>query len=232
MIPKLIHFCWLSGDPYPELIEKCINSWIRYLPDYELILWNTSQIDINSNIWLKQAFESKKYAFAADYIRFYALYNYGGIYLDADVEVLRPFTPLLNCGTFIGEEASGDVEAAVIGVEKHTAWVKQCLDYYTDRPFIKADGSFDMRPVPLLVGRVLEKYPQIKIFPYTYFSPKDYNIKKIDITSETYCIHHFDGKWVKKGRKYEIKIIFHKVLYLLFGRIVHNRIVHVLRRFR
>lgn len=232
MIPKIIHYCWLSGDPYPSLIENCISSWGNKLSDYDFILWDKSKIDINSNIWLQQAYVNKKYAFAADYIRFYALYHYGGIYLDADVEVLRSFNPLLYNNTFIGEDASGDIEAAVIGVEKHNPWIKQCLDYYIDRPFIQADGSFDMRPVPLLVSEVLQNHPEINIYPYTYFSPKDYNIKRIDVTSDTYCIHHFDGKWIKRGLKYEIKISCHKFLYSLFGRSGHNAIVHFIRKFK
>lgn len=231
MIPKIIHYCWLSGDPYPLLVNKCIQSWRKKMPDYEFMLWDSHRINVKSNMWLMQAYENKKYAFAADYIRFYALYNYGGIYLDADVEVLRPFDLLLDNDTIIGEEASGDIEAAVIGVEKNSTWIKECLDYYADRPFVKADGSFDMKPVPLLVGKVLEKHPRIKIYPYTYFSPKNYNMHRIDITSETYCIHHFDGKWVKKGRIYKVKNFLHRVIYLLFGRVIHNRIVHVLRRF-
>ena len=118
MIPKVIHFCWLSGDPYPPLIAKCIESWKINLPDYQIILWDTKKIDVTSNVWLEQAYKCRKYAFAADYIRFYALYNYGGIYLDADVEVIKSFDDLLSLQQFIGEDASGDIEAAVMGAEK------------------------------------------------------------------------------------------------------------------
>ena len=117
MIPKIIHYCWLSGDPFPDLINKCIDSWHNILSDYEFMLWDTRKIDVNSNLWLKQAYENKKYAFAADYIRFFALYHYGGIYLDADVEVLKDFKSLLIEKQLLGEEASGDIEAAVIGGE-------------------------------------------------------------------------------------------------------------------
>ena len=92
MIPKQIHLCWLSGDPYPAKIEKCLASWKKHLPDYEVVLWDTERFDLESVPWVKQAFEAKKYAFAADYIRFYALYNYGGIYLDSDVEVCLLYT--------------------------------------------------------------------------------------------------------------------------------------------
>ena len=229
MIPKIIHCCWLSGDPYPELIQQCLSSWQKYLPDYEFMLWDTKCIDMNSCVWLKQAYENKKYAFAADYVRFYALYHYGGIYLDADVEVLRSFDDLLNRTEFIGEDASGDIEAAIVGAEKNASWIKRCLDYYENRAFIKPDGSFDMKPVPLMVEKVLRSYSYIQILPYQYFSPKDYNIQKIDISPQTYCIHHFDGKWIKKGLIYKLKIFSHKFLYFLFGRAGHNRIVHLIR---
>lgn len=229
MIPKIIHFCWLSGDPFPNLINKCIESWKEQLSDYEFILWDTNRIDIDSNLWLKQAFENKKYAFAADYIRFYALYHFGGIYLDADVEVLRSFNDLLSRREFIGEEASGDIEAAVIGAEKNLSWIKECLEYYDNRPFIKSNGDFDMKPVPLMLKKVLNNRHDIEILPYYYFSPKNYNIQKIEITSETYCIHHFDGKWVTKGIKYKIKVLLHKLLYFFLGRNGHNKFVSIIR---
>lgn len=228
MIPKIIHYCWLSGDPYPELVSQCINSWKQCLPDYEFILWDTHRININSNKWLQQAYENKKYAFAADYIRFYALYHYGGIYLDADVEVLKSFDGLLGLKQFIGEEAGGDAEAAVIGAERGLPWVRKCLDYYSEREFVKSNGKFDVRPVPLLVSDVLHEY-SIELKPFYYFSPKDYNIRKICLTADTYCVHHFDGKWVKKDFLFRFKKILHLLLYSLLGRRGHNKFVRVIR---
>lgn len=168
MIPQIIHYCWLSNDPFPPLIKRCLESWHTHLPNYQFILWDTNQIDINSNLWLKQAFENRKYAFAADYIRFYALYHYGGIYLDADVEVFKSFDNLLKEKQFLGEEAGGDIEAAVMGAEKGLDWVKECLDYYKERPFIKNNGDFDMSPVPLLVSKIISN-KHINIKPYYYF---------------------------------------------------------------
>lgn len=229
MIPKIIHYCWLSGDDYPPLVAKCIASWKEKLPDYEIILWDTNKIDIQSNKWLEQAFSVKKYAFASDYIRFYALYNYGGIYLDADVEVLKSFDDLLQRQYFIGEEAGGDIEAAVIGVEKGATWLKEGLSYYNDRNFIKPEGSFDMRPVPLLFNKIVQKY-NMEILPYQYFSPKNYWNKKFDIDSNTYCIHHFDGKWVGEGVANKIKQNLHKILLLLLGRKLHNKLVKRIRK--
>lgn len=229
MIPKIIHFCWLSGDPYPSLIANCLESWKRVLPDYEIMLWDTHRIDVNSNLWLKQSYENKKYAFAADYIRFYALYHWGGIYLDADVEILKSFNPLLDAKDLIGEEAGGDIEAAVIGAEKGRDWVKKCLAYYENRAFVKTDGSYDMRPVPLLVNSVI-KDESIDVKPYYYFSPKDYNIGKINLSEDTYCVHHFDGKWIKRGGIYTLKIGIHRILYYSFGRIGHNKLVRLIRK--
>lgn len=228
MIPKIIHYCWLSGEPYPVLVEKCISSWKKNLPEYDFVLWDANRVDTISNLWLKQAYENKKYAFAADYIRFYALYYYGGIYLDADVEVLKTFNDLLDQKQFLGEEAGGDIEAAVIGAEKGSSWVKECLDYYRDRPFIKSNGRLDTRPVPLLINSVVGG-KGLAIKPYYYFSPKDYNIGKIDIKESTYCIHHFDGKWLKRGLKYSVKKNIHKALYLIMGRVKHNKVIRIIR---
>ncbi len=229
MIPKIIHFCWLSGDSYSPLNIKCLESWRKILPDYEMMLWDTHRIDINSNVWLKQSYENKKYAFAADYIRFYALYNFGGIYLDMDVEVLKPFDRLLNSKEIIGTEVSGDIEAAVIGVEKGCDWIRKCLMYYENRSFIKSDGTFDMQPVPLLIKSIIKKEKNIEVKPYYYFSPKNYNIGKINLSDKTYCIHHFDGKWIPKGLRYTLNKDIHIILYYILGRVGHNKVVSLIR---
>lgn len=133
MIPKIIHLCWLSGDAYPPLIQKCINSWKTVLPDYEIWLWDGKRFDINSSIWVKEAFSVKKYAFAADYIRCYALYHFGGIYLDSDVEVIKSFDDLLHLPYFVGKEQAGGFEAATMGFEKGHPFFKHMLDYYDGR---------------------------------------------------------------------------------------------------
>lgn len=228
MIPKIIHLCWLSGDPYPPLISNCIDSWVKKLPDYEIKVWSKNSFDINSVKWVKEAVQQKKYAFAADYIRFYALYNFGGIYLDADVEVLKSFNPLLNYEYFLGEEASGDVEAAVIGAQKGLPWLKECLDYYSERSFLKSNGKMDLRPVPLLLNRIKNKY-NLSIFPFYFFSPKDYILGKISVKKDSYTIHHFDGKWVKTGIKPMFKRYIHKTLYLFLGRRGHNYLIYKFR---
>ena len=157
MIPKIIHLCWLSGDPYPPKIAMCLETWKRHLVDYEIILWDTKRFDLNSSIWVRQAFEKKKYAFAADYIRFFALYHFGGIYLDSDVEVLKGFDDLLDLPYFMGVEKAQTPEAAIIGAEKGCDWIKLCLDYYENRPFINEDGSLNIQTVPAIMIHQIEK---------------------------------------------------------------------------
>lgn len=228
MIPKIIHLCWLSGDPYPPLIEKCIQSWKSILPDYEIMLWDTKRFDINSNEWVKQAFNAKKYAFAADYIRFFALYNHGGIYLDADVEIYKSFNDLLEREYILGEDCGGAVEAAVMGAPSGALWIKECLDSYNNRSFIKANGDFDMTPVTLLVNKVA-KIHKMKLMPYTFLSPKDFSIGKIDFTADTYCVHHYDGKWLNDGNIQKLKRYFHVLIYYAIGRKAHNKLINFIR---
>lgn len=215
MIPKILHLCWLSGDPYPEKIAKCIKSWGDFLPDYEIIIWDTKRFDLNSSIWVKQAFESKKYAFAADYIRFYALYHMGGIYMDSDVEVLRSYDDLLDLPYFIGAEKSQYPEAAVIGAEKGCDWVKMCLDYYENRSFVKEDGSLDILAAPWIMVEQISKLKPVRVLSVkdslnirsldmqkevlvlhdSWFSPKAFDSREIELTANTYAIHHFQNSW-------------------------------------
>lgn len=216
MIPKIIHYCWLSGDPYPPKIQYCLDSWKRQLPDYEVRLWDLNRFDINSSRWCKEAFSRKKYAFVADYIRNYALFHEGGIYLDSDVEVVKPFDPLLGLPYFIGRERSGAFEPAIMGAEPGLPFYKKMLDYYSDRAFI-VDGEMDMRPLPEIMGEIIaEDYSIIDInkieefnpgdgsfnlFPADYFSPKRNDTFKIEATENTYSIHHFNASWFPPQKK-------------------------------
>ncbi len=221
MIPKIIHLCWLSNENYPTKIKQCIKSWEKYLPEYKIMLWDTKRFNLEESIWVKQAFEKKKYAFAADYIRFYALYNYGGIYLDSDVEILKSFDDLLQYPYFMGAEKAGTIEAAILGAEKGTAWIKKCLDYYTDKPFIKQDLSLDIRKLPEIMVEELAKFKPIRylntadmrlikrvdfqnnilVMPDEYFSPKIFDSRKVFITPNTYAIHHYQNSWFSHKAK-------------------------------
>jgi len=218
MIPKIIHYCWLSGDPFPESIAKCMASWKAQLPDYEFVLWDTNRFDISSNSWVRQAFETKKYAFAADFIRLHAVYHFGGIYMDTDVEVVKPFDDLLSLPYFVGSEGDGIIEAGIFGAEKGTPWLKDCLSYYDGKSFIKPDGTFDTWTLPRIMmesigkKRTFAEVPKAGIFealqtndPSTlYMFPKDVFCAKnhgtgvITKTQNTYSIHHFAMSWISK----------------------------------
>lgn len=210
MIPKKIHYCWLSGDEYPPLIKYCIETWHKILPDYEFVLWDTKRFNIHSVNWVREAFEAKKYAFAADYIRLYAVYTEGGIYLDSDVEVLKPFDDLLDNHSFIGFEAStGGVEAAVFGAEAGTEWCKNALDFYKNAHFtMDGQGGIDGKYyAPKIVRKALTEtfpdFPQqppqsmihlsadkLLVCPSDYFSPLKYDIEK-SYNSEKTIAHSY-----------------------------------------
>ena len=234
MIPKIIHLCWLSNNDYPPKIKRCLKSWQKYLPEYKIMLWDTKRFNLDESIWVKQAFTKKKYAFAADYIRFYALYNYGGIYLDSDVEVLKSFNDLLQLPYFMGAEKAGTIEAAILGAEKGTEWIKICLDYYTDKTFIKQDSSLDIRKLPEIMVEELQKdkiirylkvsemkdikkmdfQKEILVMPNEYFSPKIFDSREVLITPRTYAIHHYQNSWFSHKAKiyYRTRTILIRIL--------------------
>lgn len=215
-IPKIIHYCWLSNDPVPQQLQSYMETWHKLMPDYEFIKWDFTRFDKKSSVWVTEAFDNKKYAFAADYIRMYALYTMGGIYMDMDVEVLKPFDDLLERKYFLcNERGSLWPEVATFGVEKGCKWARIMLDYYKDRHFILPDGSFDTLPLPQLFKKVLESNGYrfelvdnqtkshnnsdddnvIYLESYQLFSPKSYVTGDIDVTQATYSIHRFADSW-------------------------------------
>jgi hypothetical protein len=237
MIPKKIHYVWLGGKMPPKL-KSYIDSWKKNLPDYDIICWNSENFDLSQNKWIKQAVADKKWAFAADFIRFWAVYNYGGIYLDTDVEVVKPFDAFLSLPYFLGmEKDKGLISVATFGVESKCSWVKDFLDYYENK------NVFDMETAPSIMLKIFKKKygllriknpaefnpncKQIQILPADYFSPKRWNAKIANTTEDTYCIHHFEGSWVNSGHKglvanCGIKILGEKryldLLWFVYGR--------------
>ncbi|MCI5733828.1 MAG: glycosyl transferase [Tenericutes bacterium] len=130
MIPKIIHYVWVGNNPKPKDIKKCMKTWKKHLKDYKIIEWNESNFDISSHPFVKKAYEAKKWAYVSDYIRMYAIYNYGGIYLDTDVLVLENFDKFLNNKVFVGFERENYPFTAVFGAEKKNKFIKKLLDYY------------------------------------------------------------------------------------------------------
>ena len=242
-IPKIIHLCWMSEDPYPEKIKNCIESWKQNLPDWEIMLWNTDRFDVNSTLWTKQAFEAKKYAFVADYIRFYALYNYGGVYLDSDVEVLKSFNDLLNYDCFLGYEYSGMPEAAVVGCIPKLEWTALAMHWYEKTAYLNEDGMFNCVVAPVILKSAYESVYKIKllnankvvihnnniIFPDEYFSPKNGYSGKIAASETTYSIHHFSAAWKKNSLRNKANKCLHLMIQRTLGKKNFYRIMYKLR---
>ena len=227
MIPKIIHYCWLSGDPLPSDIKKYMRTWKEKLPDYELMLWDTERFNVNSSLWVKQAFENKKYAFAADYIRVYALYHYGGIYLDTDIEVLKSYNAFLHLNVMLGlDHTSNNCEVATWGAEKGAGYLKKILDFYDRSSFVKEDGNFELAPMPGVVLGILKENGYklvpvnslkeaegvqgdkcIPVFPREWFCPLDWYTFKLHLTKNTYSIHRYKGGWLAENVRKEREIL-------------------------
>lgn len=211
-IPKVIHYCWFGKGEKPKLAKKCIKSWKKYLPDYEIIEWNEENFDINSNQYVKEAYESKKYAFVSDYVRLYALCNYGGIYMDTDVEVIKSLDEFLVHDAFSGFESLQDAMTGIMGCKKNFNLFKEFLDYYTDRSFIKENEELDTTTNVRIMNNILNKCGLISnnelqtvngltIYPKTYFCPLSFNSIESEFSNNTYTIHHFSGSWMTKEEK-------------------------------
>jgi mannosyltransferase OCH1-like enzyme len=239
MIPRLIHYCWLSDDPYPDKTLACLESWKSHLSGYEFKKWDGNSFDIDSVAWAREAYGAKKYAFAADYIRFYALYNYGGIYLDTDVEVIKCFEPLLSGKSFMGFEYISIPEAAVIGSEPKIGWIKTCLDYYDGKSFYDRNGKEKTVAVPIMMRATLERLykrpifdnsqvqhlDDLDLYPYQFFSPKKPYEDKINISADTYCIHYSVGSWCG-GCRTKINRYTHSILTTLLGKTRYDNLLY------
>ncbi|MFK2195170.1 glycosyltransferase family 32 protein [Bacteroides fragilis] len=203
----------------PELALKCIESWRVNLPDYELKEWNENSFDINSNFYVKEAYESRKFAFVTDYVRLYALYTEGGIYMDTDVEVLKNLDPFLDLPAFSGFEDNVHIPTGIMAAEKGSVWAGWQLKYYDDRHFLLPDGTLDLTTNVEIIGRLMgEKgfilrnglynfQNIITIFPRDYFCPKSHTTGKIELTQNTYTIHHFAGSWKSTSDRLKRRIV-------------------------
>ncbi len=243
MIPKIIHWCWLSDDQYPEKIQKCLNSWKEKLSDYKIILWNCDNFDINKLPWLKKAYNARQYAFVSDYIRCYCLYEYGGIYLDSDIEIKKKFDNILDCKSFIGFEYTGMIEAAVVGAEKGCKWIKNCCEWYESSKYMNFDNETRII-APLVMQLCYESTYNIKlidkgvvvennknmIYPYNYFSPKNLYNEKINDDEKTYCIHHFNASWYELSISIKFKHLIHVLMIKTLGKKIYNYIIYTIRK--
>ena len=206
-IPKTIHYCWLSNDPWEDIYKKCFATWATFLPDYKFVLWDLSK-PVNSNFFNKMI-RKEKWAFASDYLRLHALYFHGGIYLDLDIEVVKTFDSLLNHQCFFGREDAQKLGCHIIGSQKNNTFIKECLDYY--------DSSFKLKmsnppTMPRIVTRLAYKHGlknensiqtlknDISIYSSSFFAPLHYsdrfneNPRKF-LSQDSYCIHYWHHGW-------------------------------------
>lgn len=216
MIPKVIHYCWFGNSEKPELVLKCIESWKKYCPNYRIVEWNESNFK-SDNLYFRQAIENGKWSFASDYARLEIIYKYGGIYLDTDIELLKPLDSLLTQKAYIGTEVGGEINTGLgFGAEINSFMVKEMLDEYASLKFVQ-NGELDLTPCPVRNTASFirngynrnEKICVIKdmtVYPDFYFAPKNYLTREIHITKDTVSIHHYDGAWMVGKSKIFLKI--------------------------
>lgn len=209
MIPKKIHYCWFGGNPMTTLGEKCISSWKKLLPDYEIIEWNETNYDVKKIPYMKEAYDKKKYAFVSDYARFDILNSEGGIYFDCDVEVLQSIDDILEKGPFMGLEGKGRIASGLgVACEKKNPLIEEILGTYKTDHFINSDGTLNQLTVVKRVTDIFRSHgfddnnPEIQeiagffIYPTEYFNPKSIENFEIKITEKTRTIHHFAASWL------------------------------------
>ncbi len=232
MIPKIIHYIWLGGNPLPAITEKCIESWRIYCPDYEIIRWDETNLNINKYQFAKDAYDAKKFAFVSDVLRTDILYEHGGIYLDIDVELLKPIDDLLDFDTFGGFETSNLINPGLLwGTVPKNEDLKNILEIYKNTKF---DETKTMElTICEFFTKYFEQYGLLrenksqkidnKVFLSSeYFSPIDVITNKKNITKNTYSIHWYNASWYtpKQKLKYKIKKIANVLSFGLFGKVL------------
>ena len=219
MIPKIIHYCWFGHGEMPELAQQCIASWHQYMPDWEYRLWNEDNFNVNSTPYSKEAYEAKKYAFVSDYVRLWALYHEGGVYLDVDFLVYKSFDNLRVWKAFAGFEGSkhAPLMMGIIASEPQGVWVKEQLDAYNDRHFVRLDGSFDLTTNVVFVSSIMSRqgfvqngeeqdYKDLHVFPVEFFCPRQTTGEYLR-TSNTYCESKGLGSWAGKETRWKSRLL-------------------------
>ena len=243
MIPKKIHFCWFGRGSMPELAQRCIESWRNILPDYEIIRWDEDVFDISSNRYVQEAYEAKKYAFVSDYVRLYALYTQGGVYMDTDVEVLKSLDPFLECTAFSGFENVHSIPTGIMASEKGFPAFGDLLTAYDDMTFMRPDGSYNLTTnVEMITNYYLARglaqnnsYQVIEgftLYPNIVFCPYKHEIGSRWFTESTVTIHHKNGSWLteeahakREGASAAAKEAFKRIALKVLGKPVLDKIL-------
>lgn len=236
MIPKIIHYCWFGRGPLPDLAQKCIASWQKYMPDYKIKEWNEDNFDVNSIPYTKEAYKSRKYAFVSDVVRLYALYYEGGIYMDTDVEILKPLDDLLTLSAFTSYESGNHMSpvTGLIASKAHGEWVKEQLDAYNELHFLKEDGTMDLTTNTRRISSIMKangfeqdgryhQYKDLHVFTSDYFCPMDSLTGKMRITDHTYSIHWFSNSWSDiSSFRQKLSRLSHRIFGVQFTSRIHN----------
>lgn len=228
MIPKIIHYCWFGRNPLPSLALKCIASWKKHLPDYEIKEWNEDNFDVNAIPYTQEAYTAKKYAFVSDYARFYILYQYGGVYFDTDVEVIKPLDDILAKGAFMACEKDPEFwsyslvnPGLGLAFRPKMEIIKKLIDRYNNLHFILPDGSLNTSitivhhttKILAVYGmkqvRGIQSLRDITIYPSEYFAPINFITRRQHITENTRTIHHYMASWSEQKNKSIIDYIKH-----------------------
>ena len=236
-IPKVLHYCWFGKDEMPKLAKKCIKSWKKYCPDYEIVCHNEDNFDLFQNRYMREAYEAGKWAFVSDVARLKIIYDNGGIYLDTDVELIKPIDKLLENGAFMGFDEKGIVATGLgFGAEKANKIIGEFLKDYDDIPFVLPDGSYDLTPCPdrnteslkrlgMDVSNTSQIFMDMNFLPSEYLCPMDYYTGKKSITKNTFSIHHYSASWTSKVTKRTTKIkriIGVKMYNKLYGKFLYK----------
>ena len=220
-IPKTINYCWFGGKPKSKLIKKCINSWKKMCPDYEIIEWNESNFEINMLAYTKEAYEEQKWAFVTDFVRLYVIYNNGGIYLDTDVELIKPLDSLLQYDSFFSMESDQYIATGLgFGAKKNNELIKQMLDDYKDIHFKDENGNIDLTPCPQRntesINNIFEKIDDKNnitiinnnaFLSKEYFCPYDPATGIMKKTENTFGIHWYNASWRNNKINFQRKIL-------------------------
>lgn len=226
MIPKIIHYCWFGGKELPPLAKKCIASWKKYCPDYQIIRWDESNFDLNCCQYVKEAYENRKFAFVTDYVRLYAMYTQGGVYMDTDVEVTKNLDEFLAHHGFSGFESETQIPTGIMAGEKGFPLFAHLLSYYDGKHFLKEDGTLDTTTnvttiTDMLTAKGFHPNGQFQIiegfalYPQDYFCPYDNNTGILSKTQNTATIHWFNKSWLSPTQR--IKSMLTKPFHRLFG---------------
>ena len=222
MIPKVIHYCWFGRNPLPKLAIKCIESWRRFLPDYEIKEWNENNFDVFTIPYTAEAYKTGKYAFVSDYARFWILYHYGGLYFDTDVEIIKSLDDIIDKGPFMGcerdavEGATTPEVAPGLGVNPGLGLYKEILDFYENAEFVFEKDNRRMLTVVEIVTKILvnsglkmtndiQYVKGVYIYPSEYFCPIDTVTKRLNISDNTRTVHHYAASWTNMTFERKLK---------------------------